>query len=324
MWASGSGDDQSAGSQPSWVLAVAGIAAFVTGARSAHSHPAATAVASAAATPFAGPSISLVIFLSAMFANAITTLITFPLDTIKTLQQSSPPSSPLETGSTPRPSVWRGLFRGILPTLIVGIPCSGLYFMLFDLLRRAWNPQELFLLDLVCACTAQVFAGTLMIPADAVKIQLQAGAQGTMKGASNAVMEETQSQGGLCNPTLRDTLLLTYLRDFTFASVQMLLYTTLHAQTGIVGSLAGSIAAATACLISNPFDAIRTRRMLPSEEEKGGGAAAAPAGASSGYFDGLVPRLALSALAGTIFFNFFEMAKPHVTRVLTGMMSGAH
>lgn len=24
----------------------------------------------------------------------------------------------------------------------VPIPCSGLYFMLFDLLRRSWNPQE--------------------------------------------------------------------------------------------------------------------------------------------------------------------------------------
>jgi hypothetical protein len=63
---------------------------------------------------------------------------------------------------------------------------------------------------------------------------------------------------------------------------------------------------------------------LPVDPDDPFGAAAAPAGASSGYFDGLVPRLALSALAGTIFFNFFEMAKPHVTRVLTGMMSGAH
>jgi hypothetical protein len=311
----GSQDNGATGAQPSWLLAAAGLVALVAGARSSHSHPSALRL-HAAAAPTANPNISLVIFLSAMSAHALTAMITFPLDTIKTRQQSppSPPASPEDgTPPPPQPSAWRGLFKGVLPTLLVGIPCSGLYFMLFDFLRRSWNPQERFLLDVACACTAQLFAGTLMIPADAVKIHLQAGTHHTVQEASSAVVDSTHGDGGFCNPTLRNTLILTYLRDFTFACVQMLLYTTLHAHPGAIGMLAGSISAATASLASNPFDAVRTRLLMPSDEKKDGGAA-------SGYFAGLAPRLALSALAGTLFFGLFEMAKPRVAH----MLSGAH
>eukprot|EP00668_Euglena_longa_P000400 GGOE01000512.1.p1 GENE.GGOE01000512.1~~GGOE01000512.1.p1 ORF type:complete len:420 (-),score=47.40 GGOE01000512.1:373-1548(-) len=240
------------------------------------------------------PSPLLVTFFSAMFASAVTTLFTFPLDTLKT-QQQSPQAVDNKLLTLPGQSTakfFASLFRGLLPVLVGGVPCSGIYFLLFELLQSKWNPSQTILGDLLCAFSAQIVSGTLMVPVDLVKVNRQVGALGGAPGPKSMMV----------------SLFLTYLRDFSFACTQMLLYTVLRRFGCGWEAVAGPVAATAAALVSHPFDALRTRRMLSDDVSESSTCHACMAG--------LGPRLALSFVSGFIFFNNYEAAKPWVQQLL--------
>ena len=105
-----------------------------------------------------------VTLMSSMTANAITLLLTFPLDTIKTRLQSSA-RMPSKSRSMPH----GGLFRGLLPVLILSAPCCGMYFTIYEALQRR-NTRKTLDSDIFCGCTCQLVTGVFMVPVDAIKV----------------------------------------------------------------------------------------------------------------------------------------------------------
>eukprot|EP00667_Euglena_gracilis_P016371 EG_transcript_17118 len=247
-------------------------------------------------------SVEWVALFSSMIANTITTFLTFPLDTIKTRQQSAGYCAASGLGYT------RGLFNGIGPTLLVSVPCCGLYFTVYETLQRQNTTQSLAG-DLACALGAQILSGALMIPGDVLKVNLQTG-QYSSPGAALQAMLQRGSYSS-CMSMFQRRLFLSYLRDFTFACIQMTLYTNLQRHAGPLSPFAGAIAAGTASIATTPIDTLRTRLLLADALNK------VPETASqSNYFAGVVPRVLLAALSGFIFFRSYEAAKPLVHSVV--------
>lgn len=235
---------------------------------------------------------------SSVFANALTTCATFPLDTIKTRQQTS----------SARPNFTKGLLRGLTPTVLITTPAVGLYFTIFETLQKRNTTQSLSG-DIACACAAQVLPGAIVIPCDILKVNLQAGTYPNAPAALRATFQQVHWRQTLM--ALRHRLLLSYGRDFSFATIQMTLYVNLRRQGDTMAMLAGPIAAGTASLITTPLDTLRTRHLLAADS-----GLKTSAMAEANYFAGLVPRVMLSALAGFIFFRTYEKAKPVMRRWL--------
>eukprot|EP00667_Euglena_gracilis_P010666 EG_transcript_10868 len=231
---------------------------------------------------------------SAMIGNTCTMLMTFPLDTIKTRQQTA--SGPAALNYT------RGLFRGLTPTLLATTPGSGLYFATFEYLQQRYNAGETLRGDLACACASQLLPGALVIPGDMLKVNLQTGTYPNMRMAMQAMLHNVNWRQTL--RAMRPKLFLSYFRDFSFVTIQMTLYVQLYRKGDNIAFFAGALAAGTASLLTTPLDTLRTRHMLAVDSALKSGAMT-----EANYFAGTVPRVALAALSGMIFFRCYEVSK---------------
>ncbi|CAH0476725.1 unnamed protein product [Peronospora belbahrii] len=71
----------------------------------------------------------------------------------------------------------RGLYRGMLPTLIRDVPFSGLYVLIYTRLRDSWTQKFLHLplygVHFSCGVVAGVLATSIVHPADVIKTRMQ-------------------------------------------------------------------------------------------------------------------------------------------------------
>ena len=111
----------------------------------------------------------MIVLFSSMIANVVTTVMTFPLDTVKTRLQSR--SRPTEAKTVS----WQGVFNGALPVVMMSAPCCGLYFALYETLRLR-DPIHSLSHDILRACIAQLFVGPLVVPTDLLKVSLTSAA----------------------------------------------------------------------------------------------------------------------------------------------------
>eukprot|EP00854_Cymbomonas_tetramitiformis_P004517 gene4517-5533_t len=129
-------------------------------------------------------------------AGTVQILATYPLDIIRTRLQLAEIAGSSYKGiadcamTTIRHEGLLGLYKGLFPSMLAGVPYVGLQMTFYDMLKTAWGPYLPRREDgsigvvgmLACGSVAGLTAQTLSFPSDTVRHRMQAnGINGTTK-----------------------------------------------------------------------------------------------------------------------------------------------
>ncbi|CAM9153203.1 unnamed protein product [Ectocarpus sp. 13 AM-2016] len=246
-------------------------------------------------------------------------LLLYPVDTVKTRLQLPRDGSP--------PELFRGLYDGVLPPLLAGLPSGALFFSAKDAFSTAISNvsggQYAELTTIAAVGLAQFPYWGIRTPAELLKIRSQAG----LSGGSGAGFEGAKSI--LADEGLRG-LYTGYSSNIAYAfpadAIKFLVYGVLKrsakkAKGGaklstIEAAVLGSGASLAAQAVTTPLDVVRTRVMTASSDDEGyeGGVLGALGTISreesfSALWAGINPRMARSVLSGAIQFGSYEFVK---------------
>lgn len=229
-------------------------------------------------------------------------LVLHPIDTVKTRLQRK--------GATFSRRVLLDPYAGVLGPLVVGVPAGALFFGVKDATVAALEGLNEDLVEVLAVSAANLPYWLVRSPAELVKVRQQL--QG---GQALGMAREIFDQGGI------QALYTGALESYTYALptdlVKFVTYrklkSTFPQYTGVTKKAGlGSLASATAQLVTTPLDVVRTRAM--------------DAGASSltitdraraifndegvpALFAGLAPRLLRSLVSGGLQFGSYEFTK---------------
>eukprot|EP00611_Tribonema_gayanum_P030669 TRINITY_DN85_c6_g1_i2.p1 TRINITY_DN85_c6_g1~~TRINITY_DN85_c6_g1_i2.p1 ORF type:complete len:445 (-),score=144.41 TRINITY_DN85_c6_g1_i2:803-2137(-) len=335
-------------------VAVALVAALALGdacAQLAHSQaPLVQAVgdklAAAAVSSHFSVKESLLAGAGAGLTRAVSRLVTFPLDTVKTRLQVSRLSEEQLAKLPPgvqenvlNPSSSKGLFSGFGPFLLQAGPSNAAFFLTFDALNvlgAALAPgMDPNLTHLAASCLATVPSNLIRIPSEVIKQRLQVGqVSGNALDALRAIL----STDGVAGLFVGGTSQLS--REIPFNAIQFVAYDALKhapvvaaaAAAGAAGgggsgggdahlmvdALLGALAAGAASLGTQPMDTTKTRimtRTVPGQHSGGGGGviesaiAVAKAEGIASLYLGALPRLLLVSTGGAFYFLGQELVR---------------
>mmetsp|Transcript_33133 Transcript_33133/g.55517 ORF Transcript_33133/g.55517 Transcript_33133/m.55517 type:complete len:342 (-) Transcript_33133:806-1831(-) len=128
-------------------------------------------------------------------AGTLQILATYPLDLIRTRLQLAEIAGKgyagiMDCGTTTfRTEGTRGLYKGMMPSMLAGVPYVGLQMTFYDMLKTRWAPYLPQKEDgsvamsgmLVCGSVAGLTAQTLTFPTDTVRHRMQANGSGGQK-----------------------------------------------------------------------------------------------------------------------------------------------
>ena len=162
------------------------------------------------------------------------------------------------------------LWDGLAPTLLMAIPNTMIYMVLYDEFCHNVLPSYNFSMStsaIVAGGAARVVSGTIVAPFELIRTQMQSSAT----DASEGIVKKFRSivkKGGFTS--LWRGLSPTLWRDVPFSALYWLLYEQMKTTIGtdanqsifftsfVSGATAGSIAA----FLTTPFDVIKTRRQI--------------------------------------------------------------
>ena len=279
-------------------------------------------------------------------ARALSRGLTFPLDTMKTLEQATTSDMELAGAGTNKLR-GKNIFNGVLPTVITAIPANALFFLVYNTLDTvlpcylhqdsltgsAVIPNSL-LERLVISIVATLPQNAIKIPGELLKQRAQTRSDRSMVD----LMKEALAEGGLGGLYVGGLAQLA--REIPYNAIQMASFQSLkdeYARRGISefvndvilnndwnnryfhlvvdksssAAVLGLLAAALACVLTQPFDVIKTRYMTARAgsrlrlgsvlkeivDSEGAG----------GFFNGLLPRLLLVSIGGSIYFYSAEL-----------------
>ncbi|TPX66698.1 hypothetical protein SpCBS45565_g04298 [Spizellomyces sp. 'palustris'] len=254
--------------------------------------------------------------LSACTGAILTSLLVTPFDVVKTRMQSS--AYPLSTRSIVRVVVGsegvKGLWRGLVPTLVMSVPSTVVYYIGYEDVRgrmvARWG--EGVYAPLVAGGLARTLAATLTSPLELLRTRMQAGKMRRVRDVRAWVKSE--GVRGLwrgLGPTL--------WRDVPFSGIYWLTYektkihlpnpTSTHIEfrnTFLSGAVAGTIAA----ILTTPFDVAKTVMQVGAE----GGMVPVlreivRREGWRGLFRGVEPRVAKVAPACAVMVSSYEVGK---------------
>jgi len=256
-------------------------------------------------------------FLAGSLSGTCSTLLFQPLDLVKTrVQQTGPGTSLVRVISTvvSQDSV-RGLWRGLVPSLVRTVPGVGLYFSSMHQMKTSLcDGRPTALQSALIGSSARALAGSVMIPFTVIKTRFESRAF-NYSSTAHALSSILRTEGlrGLTRglgPTL--------VRDVPFSGLYLMFYeqlktwvpeevsrsqgsTAVHFSCGLMAGLLAS-------LVTQPADVIKTRLQLSS------GSGLRLTGAVlqiyrdrglGGFTTGLVPRslrrTLMAALAWTVY-----------------------
>ncbi|RHZ28765.1 hypothetical protein DYB37_000409 [Aphanomyces astaci] len=213
------------------------------------------------------------------FAGIFGVSVTFPIDIVKTnLQSSSTFTSPLHCFRTlVAQDGFRGLFRGLPPTLVGVIPEKAIKLAVNDYLRETLDTEGTGVLPLYKQVLAGGGAGLCQVvatnPLEIVKIRLQT--QNHLPAAERQSATQVVQELGLRGLYKGTTACL--LRDIPYAVIFFPMYATIrdlgtdkdgHVSMASV-VFAGCTAGATAAGFVTPADVIKTKRQMRGATYKG-------------------------------------------------------
>ena len=256
-------------------------------------------------------------FLAGSLSGTCSTLLFQPLDLVKTrVQQTGPGTSLVRVISSvvSQDSV-RGLWRGLVPSLVRTVPGVGLYFSSMHQMKTSLcDGRPTALQSALIGSSARALAGSVMIPFTVIKTRFESRAF-NYSSTAHALSSILRTEGlrGLTRglgPTL--------VRDVPFSGLYLMFYEQLKTWvpedvsrsqgSAAVHFSCGLMAGLLASLVTQPADVIKTRLQLSS------GSGLRLTGAVlqiyrdrglGGFTTGLVPRslrrTLMAALAWTVY-----------------------
>ncbi|UYV65141.1 SLC25A20 [Cordylochernes scorpioides] len=153
------------------------------------------------------------IFQAGMLSGVFTTAIMVPGERIKCLLQiqaaSQDPTTikykgPIDCATKLyREGGIRSIYKGTAATLLRDVPASGMYFMSYELLKKALTPAGKSPADLSVGATlfaggmAGIFNWMVAIPPDVLKSRLQTAPEGTYPNGIRDVFRKTMKEEGI-------------------------------------------------------------------------------------------------------------------------------
>jgi len=254
----------------------------------------------------------LIALSSGAFAGFSVDVVLFPIDTIRTRQQSA--QGFWKAGG------FNNLFKGISAAATGAAPSASLFFSVYESSKpyvRQVNSSESFV-NSMSAALGEVGACIIRVPTENVKQRMQVGATGTFKQTVSAIMKENGYR------TFYRGYATTVLRDSPFAMIQFPIWEALKRygtkakgsdlnafEVSVCGAIAGSSTGALTC----PLDVIKTRIILGTDAEgvayKGlrdvMGRMYVERGMST-FFTGIVPRTTMIGMGGFVFLGGYNFA----------------
>jgi len=250
--------------------------------------------------------------LAGAFAGFSVDVALFPIDTIRTRQQSA-------VGFW-KAGGFQNLFKGISAAATGAAPSASLFFSVYETSKpyiRQINSSDAFVNALSAAC-GEVAACIIRVPTENVKQRMQVGQSGTFKSTCRAVMQEN----GFA--TFYRGYFTTVLRDSPFAMIQFPIWEFMKSygasikgselnafEVSLCGALAGSSTGALTC----PLDVVKTRIILGTDAE---GIAyngfrdvcrrMYAEGGVSTFFTGVIPRTSMIGIGGFVFLGGYNVA----------------
>ena len=295
--------------------------------------------------------------------RALSRGLTFPFDTLKTLEQSSndAPNEVTEEKKRQLPAIDLSIFklllskeyfRGVIPAVASAVPANAVFFVVYNYLQTIaasdcilhyfsintdffQRPSILFVERLMFSAIATLPQNAIKIPAELIKQRAQVQPD---KPIAYLIQQATKAPLGIIGlyqgggAQLIREIPYNAIQMATFQSFKEVLYHSSSSgfQTALspasVSGILGLLAAAIAAILTQPADVIKTRLMtaieddqidvnaMKSDSKKRPDGIIKTAkkiidqGGWEGLFVGLVPRLILVSLGGSVYFWAAEVA----------------
>lgn len=303
---------------------------MVAGSRLAAADTAATVPPAKAVAKGSDGTSGTVALLSGGLAGMTIDGVLHPIDTLKARSIFQPTELPPLASFSGVRALWQGLGVALLPA----IPASAVFFATYEVSKQNLEQNRLFDSSTACCCVAAASAEgvkcLVSVPAEALKMRLQARQNRTVVGAFKTLY----LQGGMW--ALYRGLPATILLDVPFTMLQFPMYEAARsalasyrvqresrgekplASEGAEGALAGALAGAFAGLLTTPLDVVRTRHVLETASAsflETAEAISANEGIA-GFFRGAVPRTLYTTLGGAVYLGTYSVCAKYLASKL--------
>lgn len=204
----------------------------------------------------------------------LASLVVLPLDVVKTRNQATGRSSRESISGIMRVEGARGFWRGLAPTLVMAIPGSSMYFIMYNRLREAGNArlpeQHGWISAPGSAFIARTATATAVAPLEMIRTNLMAADPNASVGGWRQAVQRTYQNRGARG--FFAGLTATIARDSPYSAIYWGTFETLRLnwimrevstpksefQTTAETAVAGVISGMTSACFTTPFDTIKT------------------------------------------------------------------
>ena len=258
-------------------------------------------------------------------SRALSRGLTFPFDTIKTLQQAENVKQ-----RSIRTLQVRDYFKGIVPTVVSAIPANALFFVVYNFLEQFilcysttdgdhLSISNNFIQRLIVSAIATLPQNLIKIPGELIKQRAQTRSDLSIVD----IVKEAMASDGISGLYVGGKAQL--LREITYNSIQMASFELLKDSSLISGDdsysagVLGLLAAGFAAICTQPIDVVKTRLMTSRSSKQ---ISIVPCiqqiyqdAGVQGFFVGLLPRLILVSVGGFFYFYFAQWSSGFINVV---------
>lgn len=218
------------------------------------------------------------------------------------------------------------LWDGLAPTLLMAIPNTMIYMVLYDEFCHNILPSYNYsptASAITAGAAARIVSGTIVAPFELIRTQMQSSALDASEGIAKKITKIV-NKGGLMS--LWRGLSPTLWRDVPFSALYWFLYEDIISYISAAGNqsifftsfISGATAGSIAAFLTTPFDVIKTRRQIDIYSSQAGQAYSGTFQVMNkivkeeGFtrlFVGVAPRVGKVAPACAIMISSYELGK---------------
>ena len=226
----------------------------------------------------------------------------------------------------------RSWWKGLSPTLLMAVPATVIYYTSYDQLKIAlgFQPEKNKILPpLIAGSLSRTIAVSTVTPLELLRTKIQSRQHYSYHQVWNAVQVSIRHDGifslwrGLFPTLLRDVpFSMFYWVNYEFLKHRLCSHQQLSQHLQVVPLIAGGISGATAAVLTNPLDVVKTHMQVGLGESRVGHVQNLGDGSLlkvlrrvtseygiAGLYAGLVPRIAKIAPACAIMISTYESSK---------------